>query len=130
MLTEVGKFLRKVRIDHDEILKDMATKLGVSVSFLSVVENERKNIPDERTYEFCCNGVPHNSTIAIGSHGCFKAKKDREFFVKGFDYVVNYLNPKVIVIYGTLHKYMLVKYKALGIIIVQFDSSFSQSRGN
>lgn len=47
MLTEVGKFLRKVRIDHDEILRNMATKLDVSASFLSAVENGKKRIPTE-----------------------------------------------------------------------------------
>ena len=40
MLTSLGKFLRKLRIDRGEILKDMADKLGVTVSFLSAVENE------------------------------------------------------------------------------------------
>ena len=29
MLTSLGKFLRKLRIDQGEILKDMADKLGV-----------------------------------------------------------------------------------------------------
>ena len=27
---------------------------------------------DERTYDLCCAGVPRNSTIAVGSHGCIK----------------------------------------------------------
>lgn len=46
MLTAVGKFLRKLRIDRGEILRDMATKLGVSSAFLSSVENGRKKMPD------------------------------------------------------------------------------------
>lgn len=44
MKGNLGKFLRKLRIDHDEYLKDMSEKLGVSVSFLSAVENETKKI--------------------------------------------------------------------------------------
>ena len=46
MLTSVGKFLRKLRIDRGEILRDMARKLGVSSAFLSAVENGKKNMPE------------------------------------------------------------------------------------
>lgn len=46
MLTYIGKFLRKLRIDNGEILKDMAEKLGVSSAFLSAVENGKKKMPD------------------------------------------------------------------------------------
>lgn len=45
MLTALGKFLRKIRIDRGEILKDMADRLEVSVAFLSAVENGKKKIP-------------------------------------------------------------------------------------
>ena len=38
MITPFGKYLRKLRIDHDEKLKDMAAKLGVTGSYLSAVE--------------------------------------------------------------------------------------------
>lgn len=44
-LTEVGKFLRKLRVDNGELLKDMAIKLNVTPSFLSMVETGRRNIP-------------------------------------------------------------------------------------
>ena len=46
MITEFGKLLRKLRIDHSEILKDMAEKLGVSSAFLSAVETGKRNIPE------------------------------------------------------------------------------------
>lgn len=46
MITSVGKFLRKLRIDRGEILRDMADKLGVSSAFLSAVENGKKKMPD------------------------------------------------------------------------------------
>ncbi len=44
-LTPLGKFLRKLRIDRGEILKDMAAKLNVAISFLSAVETGRKPMP-------------------------------------------------------------------------------------
>lgn len=45
MVTEFGKYLRKLRVDRNEVLKDMALKLKVSPSFLSAVEIGKKKIP-------------------------------------------------------------------------------------
>lgn len=53
MLTSVGRFLRKLRIDHGEILKDMAEKLEVTVSFLSAVENGKKHMPSAWNGKIC-----------------------------------------------------------------------------
>lgn len=53
MLTELGKYLRKLRIDHNELLKHMAQKLEVSVSFLSAVENGNKKMPSEWNQRIC-----------------------------------------------------------------------------
>ena len=46
MLTNFGKALRKMRIDHGEFLKDMAKKLDVTVAYLSAVENGNRDVPD------------------------------------------------------------------------------------
>ena len=46
-LTQLGKFLRKLRIDRSELLRDMAKKLDVALSFLSAVENGKKNMPSD-----------------------------------------------------------------------------------
>lgn len=45
MLTPFGKALRKLRLDLNISLKDMAEKLNVSSSFLSAVETGKKKIP-------------------------------------------------------------------------------------
>lgn len=47
MITQFGKFCRKLRIDNGELLKDMADKLGVTASYLSAVENGKRNVPRE-----------------------------------------------------------------------------------
>ena len=44
-LTPLGRFLRKLRIDRNELLKTMADKLNVSSAFLSAVEMGRKHMP-------------------------------------------------------------------------------------
>lgn len=46
-MTEIGKFLRKLRIDNNEVLYDMAKKLDVTTSFLSGVELGKKKMPYE-----------------------------------------------------------------------------------
>ncbi len=47
MKGNLGKFLRKLRIDNNEYLKDMSQKLDVSISYLSAIENGVKKIsPD------------------------------------------------------------------------------------
>lgn len=53
MLTSIGRFLRKLRIDRGEILKNMADKLDVSVSFLSAVENGKKKMPTAWNKKIC-----------------------------------------------------------------------------
>lgn len=47
MLTDFGRFLRKIRIDSGETLKDMAEKLNVSAAYLSAVEMGKRNIPEQ-----------------------------------------------------------------------------------
>lgn len=46
-LTSLGKFLRKLRIDRGELLRTMSNKLGISMSFLSSVENGKKSMPSD-----------------------------------------------------------------------------------
>ena len=47
MITEFGKQLRVIRIKNDELMLDMAKKLKVTPSYLSAVENGKRNIPNE-----------------------------------------------------------------------------------
>ena len=45
MGTRFAKICRILRIEHGEVLRDMAQKLGVSSSYLSAVENGKRPIP-------------------------------------------------------------------------------------
>lgn len=47
MITELGKSLRKLRIDRGEILKTMAEKLNMTSSYLSAIECGKRNIPSD-----------------------------------------------------------------------------------
>ena len=79
---------------------------------------------DERTYDLCCAGVPRNSTIAVGSHGCIKLLQERPYFINGLDYAVRKLRPKIVIVYGTAPEYIFDKYREQGIEIMQFDSVY------
>ena len=46
MLTDFGRFLRKLRIDRGELIRDMAGKLDITASYLSAVETGKRNIPE------------------------------------------------------------------------------------
>ena len=52
MANTLGKFLRKIRIDREELLADMARKLGVSSAFLSQIENGGKKPPKNWEEDF------------------------------------------------------------------------------
>ena len=47
MLTNFGRFCRKLRIDNGELLYDMAQRLHVSSAFLSKVENGKSKPLEE-----------------------------------------------------------------------------------
>ena len=46
-VTEVGRFLRKLRIDSGEVLYDMAQRLGCTSAFISSIELGRRPVPSE-----------------------------------------------------------------------------------
>ncbi len=45
MLTPFGKEIRKIRIDNDMKLSEMAEKIDVTPTFLTAVETGRKSVP-------------------------------------------------------------------------------------
>lgn len=45
--TKFGEFMRIERLKHREIMRDISKLLDVSTSFLSAVENGKKNVPAE-----------------------------------------------------------------------------------
>lgn len=45
--TSFGEFMRILRIKHHEVMGEAAAFLGVKSSFLSAVENGKKNVPTE-----------------------------------------------------------------------------------
>lgn len=94
-------------------------------------ENEIDVIPnvrfgDKRTFEFCFDGVPKNSVVAVGTHGCIKSIVDRMHFKIGLAQMVKVLVPHTIIVYGTAPPDIFGEYQRHGIDIVQFNSHTSK----
>ena len=97
-----------------------------------LIENGVEVIPnvrwgDERTFETACLGVEPNKTIAVGTHGCIKTVEGRNMFIKGFDYVINKLKPRTVIVYGCMPNKIFALAKMLGIRLIHFESEFSLS---
>ena len=93
---------------------------------IEVIPNVRFN--DERTYDFCFDGIEKFKTIAVGTHGCIKSRVDKDYFKKGLAELVKRLSPKTIIVYGATPDDIFKVYKDAGIEIISFESEFSKSR--
>ena len=56
-----------------------------------------------------------------------KDEEDAQYFIEGINAVVERLEPRAIVVYGSAPDYVFSKYVAQGIKIIQFDSDIAQS---
>lgn len=83
---------------------------------------------DERTFELATLGVEQNKTIAVGTHGCIKTVEGKQMFIRGFDYIVQALKPKNIIVYGRMPDKIFCLAKMYGINLIQFESEFALSR--
>ena len=53
MLTRYGKELRKIRLERNLTMTEMANALGITSTFLSMIENGQRNIPEDETSKVC-----------------------------------------------------------------------------
>lgn len=91
---------------------------------LNVIPNVR--FADERSYKFCCDGVPKHSIISVGSLGCMRKLQEREIFKRGLEFVTHYLEPSCIVVYGSAPEEIFKCCRESEVEILQFDSEISQ----
>lgn len=52
-ISEYGEFLKHLRINKHEMLKNMAGKLGLNSSYLSAIESGNRDIPPDLTDKIC-----------------------------------------------------------------------------
>ena len=52
-ISQYGEFLKHLRIDKREMLKNMAGRLGLNSSYLSAIESGNRDIPPDLTDKIC-----------------------------------------------------------------------------
>lgn len=57
---------------------------------------------DERSLEWCFEGEPIHSTVCVSSVGVMKKKEDRILFMRGYDRMLEVLEPETILFYGNI----------------------------
>ena len=82
---------------------------------------------DERSFDLSCLGVEKNSTIAIGTHGCIKSLAYKQLFSQGFNFVLQKLKPKTVIVYGRAPDRLFCIAKLYGVDIIAFESNFGIS---
>ena len=83
---------------------------------------------DARSYSFSCYGVPRESPICMGTHGCMRIREDRELFKAGLLYVINELNPSHIIFYGAVPEDIMEICSTRNVKVLHFSSEFALSR--
>lgn len=53
MITKLGIELRKIRLEKGDTLHNMAEKIGISISYLSAIENGTRKTPDKMIDSIC-----------------------------------------------------------------------------
>lgn len=55
---------------------------------------------DESSFDYCFNGLPKHSILAISTHGCIKSSKQKTIFKKGLQKMLATLEPTDVIVYG------------------------------
>ena len=67
---------------------------------LTVIPNVRWG--DERSFEFCFDGIPHNSMVAVSTHGCIRSYEDKYYFQLGLEAMIQTLHPSIVLVHGQM----------------------------
>ena len=70
----------------------------------------------ERTWEWCFDGLPKNSTVAITTNGTLSDPEARRLFVGGVEALVHTLTPYAIVVCGKSPAWLDTKYPDIRIV--------------
>ena len=89
-----------------------------------VIPNVRWSIPT--SYEFCFDGIPPNSIISIGTHGCIKTYEEKYYFKLGLNEMLNRLHCPIVIVYGAMPKEVFEKFENRTKFI-HFESEYSKS---
>lgn len=55
---------------------------------------------DEETFDWCFDGDPKHSVVAVSNVGCVKSKKAQEIFLRGYEEMLKRLEPSLVLCYA------------------------------
>lgn len=111
-----------------EMYNNRALSFWLQKRGISVIPNVRYG--DERTYEFCFEGLPKNSVISIGTHGCTKSRDYINYHIKGVKETIKQLKPEIILFYGAVKAEIKMILKTEKVEYKIFDSDTSNYFGS
>ena len=92
---------------------------------IQVINNVRWGT--EETWEYCFDGIPYNSMVAIGTVASgINLLENRPDFEKGLFKMVDVLNPHTIIVYGSANYDCFKELENKGIRIISFTSETSK----
>ena len=70
----------------------------------------------ERTWDWCFDGLPHNSSIAVTTNGTLDDPEARRIFVGGIDALVHTVTPCNLIVCGKYPDWLNNKYPNVNIV--------------
>jgi len=83
---------------------------------------------NEETWDWCFDGLPHHSTVAITTNGVLSELEAKRLFVGGIDALVKSICPSNIVVCGKYPQWLEQKYPDINIIYVPNYNQLSKIR--
>lgn len=105
------------------VFQSRAVAYWLTTQGIPVIPNVRWG--DERSYDFCFDGLPLDSVVAVGTNGCLQDAEDRKLFQLGLDEMCRRLTPRYILVYGPAPEEMFRKHIDGGINIVPYPTEMS-----
>ena len=86
---------------------------------ITVIPNVRW--ADERSFDFCFDGLIPNGIYAISTHGCIRSNEEKRIFREGLKIMLMTLNPKILIVHGPMPDSVFKEYKRK-VNFLHFDS--------
>jgi hypothetical protein len=84
---------------------------------------------DEESFEFCFDGIPQGSVVAVGTLGCAGKISDRMMSSKGFEEMLKRIHPRMVIIYGPFFKEIIDIIDSYSQPVIQFDATNKRLKG-
>ena len=145
VLTSTSKYLKELSnyarvISPDcSLYRDMPLCLQITNTYMNravgfylqqhglyVIPNVRWG--DERSFEFCFQGLPINDIVCISTHGCIKGYENKYYFKLGLEEMIRVLRPQIVLVHGPMPNEVFEDYLN-ETKFVHYDSYISKVKG-